>query len=111
MVFESRGATMMLSMRSPGRLQAPPPLLMWVRGRVDGLRVARVNDDVVDEEPGAVEARDARPVVAAVGRSVHLPIDGAEVETARILRVDDKRAHVAPQGAGGLPVQKTLTRR
>jgi hypothetical protein len=91
-----------------GRLEEAAGLLVAVRGRVDDLRVARVDDDVVDEEPGAVEAFEARPVVARVGRGVNLAVDGAEVEPPRVLRVDDERADVAAQGARRLPTEEPL---
>src|SRR6185503_14928397 len=85
-------------------LEEAARLLVTVRGGVDNAGVARVYDDVVDEQAGAVEGFDARPRGAAVRGGVYLSVDGSEVETPRVARVDGERAHVAAERACYLPV-------
>jgi len=86
-----------------GRLEKSARLLVLVRGGVDDLGVARVNDEVVNEEARSVEAFEARPRVAAVGRRVNLSVNRSEVEALRVLRVNDERAHVAAERPRHLP--------
>ena len=89
-----------------GRLEKSARLLVLVRGGVDDFGVARVNDQVINEEARSVEAFEARPRLAAIGRRVNLPVNGSEVEALGVLRVDDERAHVAAERPRHLPTQK-----
>src|SRR5205085_3352662 len=84
----------------------------WVfvamRGDIDDARIARVNDDVVNEKFGLIEIIEEPPVLAAVRRGVHLSVERAEIETLRIVRVNDERTHVAARRAGHTPVHRIL---
>src|ERR671926_264121 len=67
-------------------------------------RVARVDDDVIDEESRLTEVIKELPLLAAVSRGVNLAVERSKIETVGILWIDDERANVAALRAGGAPV-------
>src|ERR1043165_739320 len=81
---------------------------MSVRGNIEHTRVARVNDDVVNEQMRAVEIVEQPPSLRAVCRSVNLTVERPEVEARGIVRVNDERAHVAARRACRAPVHSIL---
>ena len=63
-------------------------LVVPVRTDIQRFRIARVNDDVVDEESGLAEVIEQLPAFTAVGRRVNLPVERSEIESIRIRRID-----------------------
>src|SRR6185369_11607826 len=75
-----------------------------VRTDVQHARVARVNDDVIDEESRFPEVIKKLPMLAAIGRRVNLAVERSEIETIGILRIDYEGANVAALRPGSAPV-------
>ena len=77
---------------------------MPVRTNEQHARVARVNDDVIDEESRLAEVIKELPLLAAIGRRVNLAVERSEIETVGILRIDYEGANVAALRPGSAPV-------
>src|SRR5215212_744643 len=86
------------------RLEEPAGLIVAVRAYIQHARVARVNDDVVDEESGLAEVIKEPPVLACIRRSVNLAVERSKIETVRVVGIDYKGANVASLRAGRAPV-------
>ena len=97
MLFRSRSATI-------SRLEEPTRNVVPVRADVQHARVARVNDDVIDEESRFPEVIKKLPMLAAIGRRVNLAVERSEIETVGILGIDYEGANVAALRPGGAPI-------
>src|SRR5688572_12946778 len=71
---------------------------------IQHLRIARIDDDVIDEKARSAEIVEQLPVFARVGRCVDLAIERAEVKTIGIRRIYYECANVAAWRSGGTPV-------
>src|SRR5689334_864364 len=87
-----------------GGFEKTAGLIVPVRAHVKNLRIARIDDDVIDEEFGFAEIVEQLPLMAAVRRRVDLAVERAEVKPIWIRRIDDKAANVASRRAGRAPV-------
>src|SRR6185369_362297 len=86
------------------RFEKPARHVVPVRTDVQHARVARINDDVIDEESRLAEVIKKLPMFAAIIRRVNLAVERSEIETVGILGIDYEGANVAALRAGGAPV-------
>src|SRR5438105_686831 len=81
---------------------------MSVSRNIEDTRVARVNDDVVNEKMRAIEIVKQSPRLSAIRRSVNLAVERPEVEMLWVIRINDERAHVSARWACRAPVHSVL---
>src|SRR5215217_4423675 len=86
------------------RFEKPAGQVVPVRTHVQHAGVARVNDDVIDEESRFAEVIKKLPLLAGIGRRVNLAVERSEIETVGILGIDNEGTNVTALRAGGAPV-------
>src|SRR4051812_26423533 len=79
-------------------------LIVAMGADVQDLRIARIDDDVIDEHPRFTEVIKQMPLLAPIGRCVDLAVKRAEIEAIWIGGIDYESANVTALRAGGAPV-------
>src|SRR6476646_5333161 len=85
-------------------LEESARLVVPVRADIQNFRIARIDDDVIDEELGFAEVVEQVPLMAAIVRRVDLTVERAEVKPIWIRRIDHEAANVSSRRARCPPV-------
>ena len=73
-------------------------------GHIDSIRIARVDDDMVDEQPRNAEVVKQAPGPGSIRRGVDLAVEGAEIEPVGIAWINDERPNIAALWTSRTPV-------
>src|ERR1700687_1718159 len=87
-----------------GRFEKSAGFFMTMPRHIKCVGVARVNENVIYEQPRNVEVVEQLPGSGPICRGVNLTIQCAEVKTRRILGIDHQGANVATRRSGRTPV-------
>ena len=86
------------------RLEKPARFIVTMGRHVERPAIARVDDDVIDEQPRHVEVVQQSPTPGGIAGDVDLSVKRAKIKAVGIVRIDHQGPHVAAWRAGGPPV-------
>jgi hypothetical protein len=77
-----------------------------MRRDVEHLRVARINDYVIDKQARAIQVYEQSPGTCTIRGRVNLAVERAEVEAVWIVRIDNQRTNVSATWTGNPPIAR-----
>src|SRR6185503_10968138 len=77
------------------RLKKAPRHVVPVGADIQNFRIARIDDDVIDEQPRLAEIMKQLPVLTRVSRGIDLAVESAKVKAIGVRRIYYECSNVA----------------